>query len=143
MVSPIQQRILTGLAGICSQLRVPCSSRTLRLSPLFSCAFSCVVASKMGRVVITGCSGVVGTVVVAYAIQFTKHYLVLIDVKPPSPTEEQIFKLKADRVERHLLDLRDFARWAEVMRGADALIHLAAFAQPAHVPPHITHNTRK
>ena len=95
----------------------------------------------MGRVVITGCSGVVGSAIVSYTLQFTKHSLVLVDLKPPSSIEEEFLKTRADRVERHSLDLRDFSAWAQVMQGADALIHLAAFAQPTHVPPHVTHNT--
>jgi len=109
--------------------------------PVLSLPSSSVFKATMGRVVITGCSGVVGTAIVAYAMQFTKHHLVLVDLKPPSPTEEQFLKLKADRVERHSLDLRDFTTWTRVMQGADALVHLAAFAQPVHAPPHVTHNT--
>ena len=42
----------------------------------------------MGRIVVTGSSGLVGTAVIRYALEKTAHDLVLIDSKPPKETIE-------------------------------------------------------
>lgn len=89
----------------------------------------------MGRIVITGSSGVVGSAIVSHALATTNHHLVLVDSKPPLVQADSL------RVSRVTADLTVYETWRDILEGADALIHLAAFAQPYHATPAVTHDT--
>jgi len=90
----------------------------------------------MGRVVITGSSGLVGTAVVSYALRETNHHLILADTKPPRNEEF----LNHPRVQHFTADLTVPENWTHVCKGADALIHLSAVFVH-QVGPWKTHNT--
>ncbi|KAF8320789.1 NAD(P)-binding protein [Clavulina sp. PMI_390] len=89
----------------------------------------------MGRIVISGSSGVIGTAVVDYALKNTNHSLVLIDAEPP------LALLEDSRIKYVTADLKDPEAWTEPLSGADGLIHLAAIARPGIASPQVTHNT--
>ncbi|QRW19034.1 3-beta hydroxysteroid dehydrogenase/isomerase family protein [Rhizoctonia solani] len=67
----------------------------------------------------------------------TPHTLTLVDHKPP-PEDKTI---SDPRVKYETRDLREYKEYAEVVKGADALIHLAAFAQPYLASPDVVHNS--
>jgi len=77
----------------------------------------------MGVIVITGSQGLVGSAVVSYVLSSSNHDLVLVDARPAlNPSSDP-------RVTHILADLTKYEAW-DFMAGADALIHLAGYAQP-------------
>lgn len=89
------------------------------------------------RIVVAGSSGSLAQGLIDVAFSSTTHTLLLVDhVAPP---KERI--IDDPRVRYETADLRDYATFARVVKGADALIHLAAFAQPYLSTPDVIHNT--
>lgn len=88
------------------------------------------------HVVITGSSGSLAEGLVDVALSSTTHTLTLVDHKPPAEDR----KISDPRVKYETADLRDFSEFARVVKGADGLIHLAAFAQPYLSTPDVIHN---
>lgn len=89
------------------------------------------------RIIVTGSSGSLAQGLIDVAFSSTTHTLLLVDQVPP-PKERII---QDSRVQYETADLRDYAAFARVVKGADALIHLAAFAQPYLSTPDVIHNT--
>jgi nucleoside-diphosphate-sugar epimerase len=89
------------------------------------------------KIVITGSSGSLAQGIIEVTLSSTTHTLLLVDHVPPS--EERA--INDPRVEYATVDLREYAAFARVMQGADALVHLAAFAQPYLSTPDVIHNT--
>ncbi|KAG8727073.1 UDP-glucose 4-epimerase 5, partial [Ceratobasidium sp. 428] len=65
------------------------------------------------------------------------HTLLLVD--RVLPAEGRI--IHDARVTYETADLLEYATFARVVRGADALVHLAAYAQPYLAAPNVIHNT--
>ncbi|CAE6512745.1 unnamed protein product [Rhizoctonia solani] len=89
------------------------------------------------HLVITGSSGSVAKSLVKLALSTTTHTLTLVDHKPP-PKDKKILD---PRVRYEARDLRQYKDYAEVVKGADGLVHLAAFAQPYLASPDVVHNS--
>lgn len=92
------------------------------------------------KIVVTGSSGSVAGGIISYILASTSHSLVLVDRKPP---EAQAVP-EADpnpRATYITADLLDFSAFLAVLQGADALIHLAGYAQPFLAHPAVVHNT--
>ncbi|CAE6407497.1 unnamed protein product [Rhizoctonia solani] len=87
--------------------------------------------------VITGSSGSVAESLVKLVLSSTTHTLTLVDHKPP-PDDKMI---SDPRVRYETRDLRQYKEYAEVVKGADAVVHLAAFAQPYLAAPDVVHNS--
>jgi nucleoside-diphosphate-sugar epimerase len=82
----------------------------------------------MGRVVVTGGSGKAGRAVVRELLEHGQDVL-SVDLVPSQdvPAEQQI-----------VADLTDFGETVEVLRGADAVVHLAAIPAPGLRPDELT-----
>lgn len=93
---------------------------------------SCAIEMK---IVVTGSSGSVGSGIVSYILEHTTHTVLLVDRIPPSAAEQET------RATFVAADLRDFETWAGLLKGADALIHLAGYAQPFLAHPAVIHAT--
>ncbi|MGH2928582.1 MAG: NAD-dependent epimerase/dehydratase family protein, partial [Solirubrobacteraceae bacterium] len=85
------------------------------------------------RIAITGATGKVGRAVVACALG-DGHDVVGIDRVPPAPGGE------APGVEYRLVDTTSHDDFESAARGADALIHLAAYPSPRGNPDHEVFN---
>jgi nucleoside-diphosphate-sugar epimerase len=83
------------------------------------------------HIAITGATGRIGRAVVALAIE-QGHTVTAIDRKPP---EEPL--AGGSFVEA---DVADYEALERALRGAEALIHLAAIPSPGHHPDHVVHN---
>lgn len=84
------------------------------------------------RIAVTGATGLVGRAVVECALG-DGHQVVGIDrVSPPEPA--------ATGVEYRVVDTTSHADLLSAVRGADALIHLAAYPSPGGRPDHETFN---
>lgn len=59
----------------------------------------------MGKIALTGSSGLVGTAVIDYLINHTTHDLVLIDARPPAAP------IESPRLRYVTLDLKDPEVW--------------------------------
>ncbi|QRV90790.1 UDP-galactose 4-epimerase [Ceratobasidium sp. AG-Ba] len=89
------------------------------------------------RIVISGASGSLAQGLIETALGSTDHTLVLVDrVLPP---QDRI--IHDARVSYETADLLEYAAFARVVQGADALVHLAAYAQPYLASPDVIHNT--
>ena len=89
------------------------------------------------RIVVAGSSGSLAQGLIDVAFSSTNHTLLLVDhVLPP---KERV--IQDPRVQYETADLRDYSNFARVVKGADALVHLAAFAQPYLSTPDVIHNT--
>ena len=85
------------------------------------------------KIAVTGGSGRIGRAVVEMAAA-QGHEVVSIDrVTPPpgAPLPGVTFKS---------LDVTDYPGFERVLRGCDALVHLAAIPAPFHDPDHVVHN---
>ncbi|KAJ1311536.1 hypothetical protein OPQ81_010020 [Rhizoctonia solani] len=89
------------------------------------------------HIVITGSSGSIAESLIQVALSSTTHTLTLVDHKPP-PEDK---KISDPRVKYVTCDLRQYKDYAEVVKGADGLVHLAAFAQPYLASPDVVHNS--
>ncbi|ELU41412.1 Epimerase domain-containing protein [Rhizoctonia solani AG-1 IA] len=89
------------------------------------------------HIVITGSSGSIAEPLVELVLSSTPHMLTLVDHKPP-PEDKTI---SDPRVKYETRDLREYKEYVEVVKGADALVHLAAFAQPYLASPDVVHNS--
>ncbi|CAE6492042.1 unnamed protein product [Rhizoctonia solani] len=89
------------------------------------------------HIVITGSSGSIAEALVDVVLSSTTHTLTLVDHKPP-PEDK---KVSDPRIKYETRDLREYKDYAEVVKGADGLIHLAAFAQPYLASPDVVHNS--
>ncbi|CAE6422149.1 unnamed protein product [Rhizoctonia solani] len=89
------------------------------------------------HIVITGSSGSIAESLVKLVLSSTTHTLTLVDHKAPSDDK----KTSDPRVKYETRDLRQYKEYAEVIKGADALVHLAAFAQPYLAAPDVVHNS--
>lgn len=85
------------------------------------------------RIAVTGSSGAVGRAVTALALK-EGHSVVGID-RAHAPSDQQgTFSFIA-------ADICDYDAMVRAMAGCDALVHLAAIAEPNQHPDHIVHNT--
>ncbi|KAF8707820.1 GDP-mannose 4,6 dehydratase, partial [Rhizoctonia solani] len=82
-------------------------------------------------------SGSIAEPLVELVLSSTPHTLTLVDHKPP-PEDKTI---SDPRVKYETRDLREYKEYVEVVKGADALVHLAAFAQPYLASPDVVHNS--
>ncbi|KAF8760905.1 GDP-mannose 4,6 dehydratase [Rhizoctonia solani] len=82
-------------------------------------------------------SGSIAEPLVELVLSSTPHMLTLVDHKPP-PEDKTI---SDPRVKYETRDLREYKEYVEVVKGADALVHLAAFAQPYLASPDVVHNS--
>ncbi|CAE6449540.1 unnamed protein product [Rhizoctonia solani] len=89
------------------------------------------------HIVIAGSSGSVAESLINIVLSSTTHTLTLVDYKPP-PEDK---KISDPRVKYETRDLRQYNDYAEAVKGADGLIHLAAFAQPYLAAPDVVHNS--
>ncbi|CAE6396030.1 unnamed protein product [Rhizoctonia solani] len=89
------------------------------------------------HIVIAGSSGSVAESLIHITLSSTTHTLTLVDHK--SPPEDK--KISDPRVKYETRDLRQYKEYAEVVKGADGLVHLAAFAQPYLATPDVVHNS--
>lgn len=85
------------------------------------------------RIAVTGGTGRVGRAVIAVALA-GGHQVVSLDRAEPDPAA-----LPAG-VAYHQVDTTDHADLVAGIRGADALIHLAAYPSPHGHPDHVVHN---
>jgi UDP-glucose 4-epimerase len=86
------------------------------------------MAMKIG---ITGGSGELGSSLVPYLIEQGHQVVVMDRALPVSAIRE---------AEYLVMDIRDFARLAEGLRGCDALVHLAAHRSPLTQPDAVVYN---
>lgn len=84
------------------------------------------------KIAITGCNGRVGRPTVKAALA-RGHEVVGIDTTPPPPTDGMKFTF-------HTADLSDFELTLKVLKGCDAVIHLAGAPNPGDFKVE-THNT--
>ncbi|GAB4431777.1 MAG: NAD(P)-dependent oxidoreductase [Chloroflexi bacterium OHK40] len=82
------------------------------------------------HIVITGASGGIGRAVVSLALA-EGHSVTAIDRTPPPEPSPATFVA---------LDMADYEGIERALRGADALIHLAAIPSPGRHPDHVVHN---
>lgn len=85
------------------------------------------------RITVTGGTGRVGRAVIAAALA-QGHRVVSLDRAEPDPAA------LAPGVEYHQVDTTDYGDVLAGIRGADALIHLAAHPSPRRHPDHVVHN---
>ena len=89
------------------------------------------------RIAVTGAGGVLGTALVDLAVH-SGHTVVALeraierDLAVQVPSDEW--------VSRHTVDLAEYDNLLPIVSGCDALIHLAAYVQPAAAPEPLVHN---
>jgi UDP-glucose 4-epimerase len=83
------------------------------------------------HIAITGATGGIGRAVVALALQ-EGHTVTGIDRNPPKEPVAGITFVQAN--------VDDYEALEKALRGAEALIHLAAIPAPGHHPDHVVHN---
>jgi nucleoside-diphosphate-sugar epimerase len=83
------------------------------------------------HIAITGATGGIGRAVVALALN-EGHSVTSIDRNPPQEPVAGTTFVEAD--------VADYEALERALRGAEALIHLAAIPAPGHHPDHVVHN---
>lgn len=86
------------------------------------------------KIAVTGGSGLVGRAVIRLALA-QGHTVISLDQKP-LPEE-----MKQPGLAAATVDMTDYAALEQGIRGADALIHLAAITNPHQQPDDVVHNT--
>lgn len=81
------------------------------------------------KILVTGATGFIGRLAVA-ALRARGHALVLLDRIPPTAPDADF----------HLGDVRDASRVAELVRGCDAVLHLAAAHHDFGIAPETYHD---
>jgi len=83
------------------------------------------------QIAITGATGMIGRAVVALALE-QGHSVIAIDRNPPQEPLTDARFIQAD--------VADYETLEQALRGAEALIHLAAIPAPGNHPDHVVHN---
>jgi UDP-glucose 4-epimerase len=91
------------------------------------------LSSSRPTIAVTGGGGRIGRAVVAMALD-QGHGVISIDRARPTDVEDH------PRLTFRQVDVTDHAEFEAAVRGADALIHLAAIAGPGRHPAHVVHN---
>ena len=119
-----RDRGVRGLAGAPASRSWPSSSppSSIPRIPSTACRVTGIErtgTAAMTRIVVTGGSGKAGRAVVHDLVE-NGHDVVNVDVVPASPTEAPFLRA----------DLTDYGEAIEALRGADAVVHLAAIPAP-------------
>ncbi|CAE6471000.1 unnamed protein product [Rhizoctonia solani] len=75
------------------------------------------------------------------AAKFYPDTKVASSMRPESGSPPEDKKISDPRIKYETRDLRQYKEYAEVVKGADGLVHLAAFAQPYLATPDVVHNS--
>lgn len=85
------------------------------------------------RVAVTGAHGLLGRAVTAAAINAGNEVIALDRIARDGP--------KQPNVQDQIVDVTDRDALRDLVKDADALVHLAAYVSPRHAPDHVVHNT--